>query len=247
MIVLRTLTREREGAGWETATIQLAKMEEAVTSSKDPRGRSAGPNARHTSPKTSEKDREAASTLQDQSSDDLPIEHHFLTFETELPTVPLFDRDADQSGPPPCPNLRPFDDPFTWSPARKNFMVWLSCAVTVTCAYSAGSYESAADQLTLKWGISNVAFNVGITMFTLGFGVAPMALAPFSEEYGRRPVFLFSGLLYVGQPPSVLPTCQTRQLIGSLVCQLCCALTRSFGGMLASRLFSGIGGCKSIF
>ena len=173
-------------------------MEAAVTSSEDAPARSAGANTQDTSSNTNEKDLESASTLQDQSSDDIPIEYHYLTFETDLPAAPLFDRDGDRSAPPPCPNLRPYDDPFTWSPARKNLMVWLSCAVTVTCAYSAGSYESAADQLTLKWGVSNVAFNTGLTIFTLGFGIAPMALAPFSEEYGRRPVFLVSGLLYVG-------------------------------------------------
>lgn len=78
-------------------------------------------------------------------------------------------------------------------------MTWLSCLITVSAAYSSGSYIATADQLTRKWGISNVAYNVGITLFTVGFGIAPMALAPLSEEYGRRPVFLVSGLVYVGK------------------------------------------------
>jgi MFS family permease len=50
-----------------------------------------------------------------------------------------------------------------------------------------------------------------------------MFLAPFSELNGRRPVFLATGLLFV-------------------ICQLGCALTDSYGGMLAARLFAGIGG-----
>lgn len=50
-----------------------------------------------------------------------------------------------------------------------------------------------------------------------------MVLAPFSELNGRRPVFIASGLLF-------------------LICQLCCALTRSFGGMLVARFFVGVGG-----
>ena len=62
-----------------------------------------------------------------------------------------------------------------------------------------------------------------ITVFTSGFAIAPMVLAPFSELNGRRPVFIATGLLFV-------------------ICQLCCAVTRSFGGMLAARFFVGVGG-----
>ena len=50
-----------------------------------------------------------------------------------------------------------------------------------------------------------------------------MVLAPFSEINGRRPVFIATGVLFV-------------------ICQLCCAITRSFGGMLAARFFAGVGG-----
>lgn len=152
------------------------------------------------------KDVDSASTLYDTlpySAQEIPLTYHHLTFDTQLPspgrTRPSVDDTLAWNPPPPCPNLRDFDNPFEWSRSRKAFITCLSCAVTITCAYSAGSYDSAADQLTAKWGISDVAFNVGITIFTVGFGVAPMALAPLSEEYGRRPVFLLSGILYVGK------------------------------------------------
>jgi hypothetical protein len=136
----------------------------------------------------------------DIGNEDLPLVYRYLTFDTELPSVPLgAEDDALRPSPPPCPDLRKFDNPFLWSRTRKSFMTWLSCLITVSAAYSSGSYIATADQLTRKWGISNVAYNVGITIFTVGFGIAPMALAPLSEEYGRRPVFLVSGLVYVGK------------------------------------------------
>ena len=162
------------------------------------RSSSTGP-----SPPSREKDIDSASTLREpftQITEDLPIVHHYLTFETELPRAPLPpEHDALRPSPPQCPNLRGYDNPFLWSKTRKSFMTWLSCLITVSAAYSSGSYIATADQLTEKWGISNVAYNTGITIFTVGFGIAPMALAPLSEEYGRRPVFLASGLLYVGK------------------------------------------------
>lgn len=60
-------------------------------------------------------------------------------------------------------------------------------------------------------------------MIRLGFAVAPMVLAPFSEINGRRPVFLASGILFV-------------------VCQLCTGFTHSYAGMLVVRFLVGVGG-----
>lgn len=155
---------------------------------------------------------------------EVPIVYHYLAFETELPfpstlTVPGKD---DTLAPEP-PDLRNYVSPFTWSESRKTFTTWLSCAVTVVTAYTAGSYSSASLQMSQYWGVSQVAILVGITTFTTGFAIAPMVLAPFSELNGRKPVFVASGILFV-------------------VCQLCCAVTRSYPGMLVARFFVGVGG-----
>lgn len=154
------------------------------------------------------------------------VEYRYLTFDSHIPLHPVLPQnkeDARLSQIPSCPNLTDYDDPYAWSLTRKNLMTYLSCSVNITAAYAAGSYASPAFELTEKWGISNVAYNVGITVFTIGFGIAPMVLAPFSEINGRRPVFIATGILFV-------------------ICQLCCALTESYGGMLAARLFLGVGG-----
>jgi len=126
------------------------------------------------------------------------IEYRYLTFESHIPVIPVLPPDT-KADLPPCPDLRKYDDPFTWSLRRKNLLTYLACSVNVTAAYSAGSYSSPAFVLTKKWGVSDVAYNVGITIFTLGFGVAPMVLAPFSEINGRRPVFIATGLLFVSR------------------------------------------------
>lgn len=73
------------------------------------------------------------------------------------------------------------------------------------------------------WDVGRTAIYVGITTFTTGFATAPMILAPFSELNGRKPVFITTGTLFV-------------------ICQLCCALTRSYPGMLVARFFTGVGG-----
>ena len=151
------------------------------------------------------------------------IIYHYLTFETELPSPTSLGPDQSNSAAPAPPDLRNYVSPFTWSPSRKAFTTWLSCAVTVVTAYTAGSYSPPSQQLSDYWGVSQTAIYVGITTFAFGFGVAPMVLAPFSEINGRKPVFVATGVLFV-------------------LCQLCCGVTRSYPGMLLARFFAGVGG-----
>lgn len=154
---------------------------------------------------------------------DIPIIYRYLTFETELPSPTNLGPAQNGSAVPEQPDLRNYISPFTWSTSRKNFTTWLSCAVTVVTAYTAGSYSPPSQQMSDYWGVSQTAIYVGITTFTSGFAVAPMVLAPFSELNGRKPVFVATGILFV-------------------ICQLCCAVTRSYPGMLVSRFFAGVGG-----
>ncbi|KAF4548099.1 Efflux pump-like protein 5 [Elsinoe fawcettii] len=173
-----------------------------------------------------EKDKETNQDQQSHSSKsstiipDEIIQYEYLTWQTSLPT-PAFPP-ADRL-PNNLPSTAPYDriiSPFLWSESRKNFITWLSCAATVVTAYAAGSYTSGDEQMAAEWQISRIAVTVGVTVFTTGFAIAPMILAPFSEINGRRPVFVITGVLFV-------------------IMQLCCALTRSYGGMLVSRFFKG--------
>ncbi|KAL8851154.1 MAG: hypothetical protein Q9221_003957 [Calogaya cf. arnoldii] len=155
----------------------------------------------------------------------MPIVYHYMHFDTELPLpseTAILDSNAAKDPVPP-PDLRQYISPFDWPESRKTYTVWLSCAVTVVTAYTAGSYSPAAEQMMEAWHIGRTAIYVGITTFTTGFATAPMILAPFSEINGRKPVFIATGTLFV-------------------ICQLCCAVTRSYPGMLAARFFAGVGG-----
>jgi hypothetical protein len=125
-----------------------------------------------------------------------PITHHYLTFNTTLPS-PSTESSLHNEVPPP--DLSKLGDPFSWSPAYKMFIAVLSAIATSASAYAAGSYEAGSEQMTEYFGVSNVALNVGITTFCIGFAVAPMVLAPFSEVYGRRGVFVWTGVLFVGE------------------------------------------------
>ncbi|KZL86881.1 mfs multidrug transporter [Colletotrichum incanum] len=115
-----------------------------------------------------------------------------------------------------------YRSPFSWSLGRKTTVLFGTFFASTLAAYSAGAYAMAADPLMEKWSLSSTEFNFGITLFVLGFGFAPMILALISEIYGRYWVFVGSGALF---------------FLGTLGC----AVTRSFAGMLVSRLITGNG------
>jgi multidrug resistance protein len=152
------------------------------------------------------------------------IVYRYLDFDTELPNPLVSSLHQEQRDEiPPPPELKLLTNPFTWSPTHKTLILWICCLATSLTAYSAGSYSPAAQQMEDEWNVGRVAILVGITTFTVGFAIAPMVLAPFSEINGRKPVFIATGALFV-------------------VAQLCCGVTQSYAGLLVSRFFVGVGG-----
>lgn len=70
---------------------------------------------------------------------------------------------------------------------------------------------------------------VGLTMslFMLGFAIAPLLYGPISDRYGRKPVILFACLLFT-------------------VASVGCAMARSLPGLLAWRVVQGAGAGASM-
>lgn len=128
------------------------------------------------------------------------IEFRYLELETPLPTPCIsLPPGPNQSPPPEAPNLAKYTSPFLWPQWRKSMMTYIACGVTALAGYAAGEVSPAMEELTEKWGISTVVYNLSITIFCCGFALAPMVLAPFSEINGRRPIFIASGVLFVGR------------------------------------------------
>lgn len=125
---------------------------------------------------------------EDMTDSDLPVDSstegivwRYLTFETELPlptslhpsTQPT--TASEHGSPPEPPDLVKYTNPFDWTEKRKNFTIWVACAITALTAYSAGSYTPGVAQMSTEWGVSNVAVLVGITTFTTGGTPQPSA------------------------------------------------------------------------
>ncbi|KAK4159425.1 major facilitator superfamily domain-containing protein [Cladorrhinum sp. PSN259] len=146
-----------------------------------------------------------------------PITHLPLTFSTALPHLPY-------SPPVPPPNLMSCTNPLTWPAHQKNLVLLLSSIATFLCAYTAGSYSPP--QSLIQHSLSPMpplrGVLAGITTFCFGFAIAPMFLAPFSEQNGRYPVFVASGILYV-------------------VMEAVCGVVKTLPQLLIARFFVGVG------
>ncbi|KAF2769927.1 MFS general substrate transporter [Teratosphaeria nubilosa] len=175
--------------------------------------------------KRAREDTSSQSGAHEAGTADDEIVWHYLTFETDLPCPAYLSQPPPSPHPPPpqCPDLNQYTSPFLWSPLRKKLFTWLSATSTMLAAYSAGAYTSGEDQMAAHWHVSLVTMTVGVTVFTIGFGVAPMILAPFSEINGRRPMFVVTGVLFV-------------------IFQLVCALTPTYAGMIVARFLVGCAG-----
>lgn len=157
---------------------------------------------------------------QERLGHDSPISYLYLTFDSHLPE-PAASPDDGQSLPQP-PNLTAFTNPQQWSQGLKYLLLSLSCVATFLTAYSAGSYSSPSKLIAHDFDSTQTVVLLGITTFCAGFGLAPMVLAPISEIWGRYPVFVAAGIVFVAF-------------------EAACATVTNLAGLLVARFFVGCG------
>lgn len=144
---------------------------------------------------------------------ELPAIELLADFSNELPVPLQLDSNTGIYEPdqPPFQLVQKLVSPRQLGFWRRQLILWAMTVGAILGSVAVSAYPATKQQLSEKWDISNVAALLGLTTFTTGFALAPMVLAPVSESWGRKPVFAGTGLLFV-------------------VCQICCAVTESYGG-----------------
>lgn len=92
---------------------------------------------------------------------------------------------------------------------------------------SVSGYSIAVSTIQDELGTSRGLALAGVGLYTVMFGIAPLLLAPLSELYGRRIVYILSTIVYTlfQIPPALAPNIAT---------------------ILVARVISGIGGSTAI-
>ena len=81
-------------------------------------------------------------------------------------------------------------NPLLFNDARKWLWTLLVALANMAVALATSAYTAPARELKEDFGISQEVFELGLSLFVLGFAVGPMFWGPLSELYGRQIVFV---------------------------------------------------------
>ena len=104
--------------------------------------------------------------------------------------------------------------------------------MTFTVSIVNGGYASAQPGIESEFNVSPLVATLGLSLFILGFAIAPLLLAPLSEVYGRSPVYITSIFLFWA---FVLPQAIAKNIETILV-------TKFISGFFASTGSTMVGG-----
>ncbi|KAE8389001.1 major facilitator superfamily domain-containing protein [Aspergillus alliaceus] len=118
------------------------------------------------------------------------------------------------------------DDPRSpkhFSTARKWLIVAIISSTSLCVACTSSLYTGTYGQIEKDLHASEIVTTLGLSIFVVGLGLSPMILAPLSEFYGRKPVYVVSMFFFVIW---IIP----------------CAVARNIETLIVARFFNGFAG-----
>ncbi|MCJ1391464.1 hypothetical protein MMC18_004328 [Xylographa bjoerkii] len=113
-------------------------------------------------------------------------------------------------------------NPLNW-PNHRKWTVTLLCSMSGLVTLMSGTMMAPAlAAIGHDLRLDDAAANLTLSIFVLAFAFGPILLAPISEIYGRRPVWLLSGVFYV-------------------IFNTVCGFAQDNATMVAARFLAGIG------
>jgi multidrug resistance protein len=144
---------------------------------------------------------------------------HITTTTTNMTTDPRFEVDFEEDGS---------DNPQDWTMLRKCIVIFFMSFSTLVVVMYSTSYTSGIPGMMTTFGIgSKTVVVLGVTTYLAGLAAGSLILAPLSEMYGRRPVYLISVFMFT---VLIIP----------------CALAQNLATVLAIRFFGAIAGSAMI-
>ncbi|KAG2340276.1 MFS general substrate transporter [Suillus weaverae] len=87
-------------------------------------------------------------------------------------------------------------DPKNFSYARKWTITLICCAFGGITAAASSSYSISYESMMKDLNCTQLQATLGLSLYAIGFGIVPLVSSPFSEECGRRPVYIMSSALF---------------------------------------------------
>ncbi|KAK7518335.1 major facilitator superfamily domain-containing protein [Phyllosticta citriasiana] len=112
------------------------------------------------------------------------------------------------------------EDPRNWPRWKKWLMIGPILLIDLSVSWAASGYSPASHKFAEDMGVSSEVATLGLSLYVLGLAFGPMSLAPLSEYFGRRPIYIYSYGIF-------------------LLFLMATALAPSVGVFLVFRIFSG--------
>ncbi|KZT70821.1 MFS general substrate transporter [Daedalea quercina L-15889] len=85
-------------------------------------------------------------------------------------------------------------DPANFSAMRKRAILLTGCLFAILVASSSSAFALGFTSMERDLNCTHFQATLGISLYALGFGIVPLVTASFSEEFGRQPLYLWSGI-----------------------------------------------------
>lgn len=86
--------------------------------------------------------------------------------------------------------------PFNWPFKKKSIAFVCLTLVVVAVAFGSSVFSTGTAQMEKEFHVSQEVITLGTALYVLGFAMGPLAWAPISELYGRKPVILVSSFVF---------------------------------------------------
>ncbi|RVX75855.1 hypothetical protein B0A52_00212 [Exophiala mesophila] len=113
------------------------------------------------------------------------------------------------------------ENPKNWSKAYKWYNTMVVAFTCFVVAFNSAVITADLEGVSETFQVSMEVALLTITVFVIGFGVGPLAFAPLSEMYGRKPVYVITILL-------------------AIIFEIPCAVAQNIGTLLVCRFIDGI-------
>ncbi|KAF2439536.1 MFS general substrate transporter [Karstenula rhodostoma CBS 690.94] len=142
---------------------------------------------------------------------------HITTVTTNMTTDPRFEIDFQEG-----------ESPQDWSMPKKCMVIFFMSFSTLVVVMYSTSYTSGIPGMLITFDVeSKTDLVLGLTTYLAGLALGSVILAPLSEMYGRRPVYLIAVAMFV---VLIIP----------------CALAQNLATILAVRFFGAFAGAAMI-
>ncbi|KAJ6257849.1 Major facilitator superfamily multidrug transporter [Drechslerella dactyloides] len=118
-------------------------------------------------------------------------------------------------------------NPYNWSKLYRFFCLFTVSMQGFCVAFYSSSYTAGIPGMMAEFGITNRTITVlGVSAYLFGMGVAPLILAPLSEMYGRRIVYIIGMASFT---IFIIPACVAKNIQTIIIIRFLGAVSGSVG------------------